>query len=163
MLINSNPHNVMFNNVLGVFKFKPNELNVYPMCYTDGMQPTNIHNERLIACSDVFLHTTSGSDFDAAAHLAYEAGKIVVFNDVMEQATYFPRGLRITKSQRFYDGLANSVLYLPSVSQLLSIMQSSVKFCEKNRETQTKSEAVAFRAANNKFASNWNKLLKGLL
>jgi hypothetical protein len=166
LLINGNPNNLMLNNVLGVFQFSSDDVRVYAACYAEGNKPVHAHIERLVSACDVFVHAACGSDFDATAHLAYEIGKMVVINDIMNEATYYPRALRLEKSQRFFDGMANSILYFPSQSELFGIMKSAVAYTIKHRGQPLKMrpEAEEFRAEQtSQFGARWEMLLSGVL
>ena len=115
----------MLNNVLAVEGFTRETVNIIPHFYMDATKNNETVLHEAIIAADVVLKPSTGSDFDPNYFLAQQYGRPVVYADIMKAKAYSFYGLKLSKTQRFFDGMAQGILYHPSVDELSALLYST--------------------------------------
>lgn len=165
LLINANPNNVMLNNVLAVEGFTRETVNIVPHCYMDATKNNETVLHEAIIAADVVLKPSTGCDFDPNFFLAQQYGRPVVYADIMKAKEYSFYGLKLSKTQRFFDGMAQGILYHPNVNELCDLMYSMYKSIRKRPGPSVRvlKAMKTFQEKHDTFDQQWNMLLEGII
>ena len=165
LLINANPNNVMLNNILATEGFTRETVNIVPHFYMDATKNNETVLHEAIIAADVVLKPSTGCDFDPNLFLAQQYGRPVVYADIMKAKNYSFYGLKLSKTQRFFDGMAQGILYHPNVNELYQLMYSMYKSIRKRPgpSLQVMKAMKTFQESYDTFDEQWNLLLEGII
>lgn len=165
LLINANPNNLMLNNVLAVEGFTRETVNIIPHFYMDATKNNETVLHEAIIAADVVLKPSTGCDFDPNFFLAQQYGRPVVYADIMKAKTYSFYGLKLSKTQRFFDGMAQGILYHPSVNELCELIYNMYKTIRKRPGPSLRvlKAMKSFQETHDTFDQQWNMLLQDII
>ena len=159
LLINAAP-TIQLVNILKLETFTPEEVSVHIQYYSNGMDRNETLLNHLVASADVVLNMSGGIDFDTHLFLAQEYKKLVIYRDCETTRKYCSYGIPIKQQQIYFDGLAQGILFLPSVEKLKEAMHLVLDRFHKFSASEVISKSLtSFRAKNNRFEKDWQTYL----
>ena len=159
LLINAAP-TVQLVNILKLETFTPEEVSVHIQYYSNGMDRNENLLNHLLASSDCVVNMSAGIDFDTHLFLAQEYKKLVIYRDCEKTRQYCSYGIPVKQQQIYFDGLAQGILYLPSVEKLEEAMHLVLeRFYKFAMSDVTMRNIVTFREKNDRFEKDWQTYL----